>query len=293
MDGLHAGKNGRLQNRPRREKALRAAEREERIAERKAEIQLKKEEKVAEKAQKEEAKAIKKAEREASKAKPAAKEEIKAPAPTIDEIVEKSEEEDRKRAEKEKAEVQTLDTRPRASIEKPEDEGEKKDDLEVAIFKGAEEEQAGEKELDKLNREQAKDVPVIKYKFPTVDLLNKPPNEGNEVDLNEIKENKRIILDKLSRHRIEIVGINAIVGPTVTLYELEPATDVKISKIESYSNDLKMATASKGLRMLTPIPGKSAVGIEVPNSTRDCLYQAGDKHEEVCRDRHDLTRSVW
>ena len=253
-------------------KALRAAEREERIAERKAEIQLKKEEKVAEKAQKEEAKAIKKAEREASKAKPAAKEEIKAPAPTIDEIVEKSEEEDRKRAEKEKAEVQTLDTRPRASIEKPEDEEEKKDDLEVAIFKGAEEEQAGEKELDKLNREQAKDVPVIKYKFPTVDLLNKPPNEGNEVDLNEIKENKRIILDKLSRHRIEIVGINAIVGPTVTLYELEPAPDVKISKIESYSNDLKMATASKGLRMLTPIPGKSAVGIEVPNSTRETVY---------------------
>ncbi len=253
-------------------KALKAAEREDRIASRKAEIQLKKEEKAAEKAQKEKEKAQKKAEKEAAKAKPAREEENEEPTPTIDEIVEKSEEEDRKRVEAEQAEVQTLDTRPRAIIEKPEEEEEKKDDLEVAIFKGAEEEQAGEKELDKLNKEQAKEVPVIKYKFPTIDLLNKPPNEGNEVDLNEIKENKRIILDKLSRHRIEIVGINAIVGPTVTLYELEPAPDVKISKIESYSNDLKMATASKGLRMLTPIPGKSAVGIEVPNSTRETVY---------------------
>ncbi len=251
-------------------KALKAAEREERIASRKAEIQLKKEEKEAEKAKKVEEKAKKKADREAVKTKPDVKEEVEEHASSIDEIVEKSEEEDRKRIEKEKAEVQTLDTRPRAIIEK--EEAKKDDDLEVAIFKGAEEEQAGEKQLDKLNKEQAKEVPVIKYKFPTIDLLNKPPNEGNEVDLNEIKENKRIILDKLSRHRIEIVGINAIVGPTVTLYELEPAPDVKISKIESYSNDLKMATASKGLRMLTPIPGKSAVGIEVPNSTRETVY---------------------
>jgi S-DNA-T family DNA segregation ATPase FtsK/SpoIIIE len=237
-------------------KALKAEEREERIAARKAELQLKK------------------AEKAAAKTKPVEQEKVVEPTPTIDEIVEKSEEEDRKRIEEEKAEVQTLDTRPRAIIEKSseEEEVENKDDLEVAIFKGAEEEQAGEKELDKLNKEQAKEVPVIKYKFPTIDLLNKPPNEGNEVDLNEIKENKRIILDKLSRHKIEIVGINAIVGPTVTLYELEPAPDVKISKIESYSNDLKMATASKGLRMLTPIPGKSAVGIEVPNSTRETVY---------------------
>jgi len=252
-------------------KAQKAVEREERIATRKAEIQLKKEEKEASKEKREQEKEQKKAEKVAAKA---IKEEAKkvAPPPSIEEIVEKSEVEDRERIEKEKAEVQTLDTRPRAVIEKKEESDEEENDLEVAIFKGAEEEQAGDRELDKLNREQAKEVPVIKYKFPTVDLLNTPPNEGNEVDLEEIKENKRIILDKLKRHKIEIVGINAIVGPTVTLYELEPAPDVKISKIESYSNDLKMATASKGLRMLTPIPGKSAVGIEVPNSTRETVY---------------------
>jgi S-DNA-T family DNA segregation ATPase FtsK/SpoIIIE len=103
-------------------------------------------------------------------------------------------------------------------------------------------------------------------------LLDTPPNEGNEVDLEEIKINKRIILEKLKRHKIEILSINAIVGPTVTLYEIEPAPDVKISKIQSYANDLKMATAAHGLRIMAPIPGRSAVGIEVPNKTRETVY---------------------
>ena len=146
------------------------------------------------------------------------------------------------------------------------------DDMEVSVFVGEEEEQADEKELDRQNREKAKQAPVIRYQFPTVDLLNTPPNEGNEVDMEEIQENKRIIMEKLSQHKIDILGINAIVGPTVTLYELQPAPDVKISKIESYANDLKMATAAKGLRILAPIPGKSAVGIEVPNNTRETVY---------------------
>lgn len=251
-------------------KAQRIAEREDRIAVKKAEIEQKKEEKVAEKADKERKEAIKKVQ----KAEAKAKEEATAPKPSIEEIVQKSEEQDRKRIEEEKNAVKSIDNRQRAVIEKatPENDDSNDDDVEVAIFKGEGDEEAGEKDLDKINEDRAKEVPIIKYKFPTIDLLATPPNEGNEVDLEEIKENKRIILDKLKRHKIEIVAINAIVGPTVTLYELEPAPDVKISKIESYSNDLKMATASKGLRMLSPIPGKSAVGIEVPNSTRETVY---------------------
>jgi S-DNA-T family DNA segregation ATPase FtsK/SpoIIIE len=266
MDGM---RDKLEENRAAREerKEQKRQEREDRIAEKKAELALKKEQKAEEKQKKEKTAAIKKRQEAEEKLKE------EATKPSIDDIVEKSEEEDRKRIENEKAQLKTLDTRPRAILEKPKEESqENEDDVEVAIYKGAEEEQAGDKDLDKMNQEKAKEVPVIRYKFPTIDLLNTPPNEGNEVDLEEIKENKRIILDKLKRHKIEIIGINAIVGPTVTLYELEPAPDVKISKIESYSNDLKMATASKGLRMLAPIPGKSAVGIEVPNSTRETVY---------------------
>jgi S-DNA-T family DNA segregation ATPase FtsK/SpoIIIE len=249
-------------------KEIKAQEREERLAERRAEREAVKEEK-----------AVKKEEKKSAKAE--TKKEVKepeAPAPTIDDIVAKSHEQDLERIEKEKRASDDIDNRQKAAIDKSSNLEEKEvldedsEELEVSVFKGEGDEEAGERDLDKINRDKAKEVPVIRYKFPTIDLLDTPADDRTEVDLEEIRENKRIILDKLKRHRIEIVGINAIVGPTVTLYELEPAPDVKISKIESYSNDLKMAMASKGLRMLSPIPGKSAVGIEVPNSTREMVY---------------------
>ena len=249
-------------------KEIKAQEREERLAERRAEREAAKEEKVAKKEEKKSAKAETKKEVK----------EPEAPAPTIDDIVAKSQEEDLERIEKEKRASDDIDNRQKAALDKSSNLEEKEvldedsEELEVSVFKGEGDEEAGERDLDKINRDKAKEVPVIRYKFPTIDLLDTPSDDRTEVDLEEIRENKRIILDKLKRHRIEIVGINAIVGPTVTLYELEPAPDVKISKIESYSNDLKMAMASKGLRMLSPIPGKSAVGIEVPNSTREMVY---------------------
>src|SRR5699024_9684073 len=189
---------------------------------------------------------------------------------TIDEIVERSHEQDVERRRRQKEEVQSLEQRPRAELENQ--KVEENDDVDISVYVGEGDEQAGDKELDRQNMDKAKEVPRVKYKFPTVELLDSPPNEGNEVDLDEIKENKRIILDKLKRHKIEIRSINAIVGPTVTLYELDPAPDVKISKIESYANDLKMATAARGLRIMAPIPGRSAVGIEVPNGKREIVY---------------------
>lgn len=195
---------------------------------------------------------------------------------SIDEILERSQKEDQIREIEKKKESAELDKKPpRAILEKPDSQNENdsdEDDVEISVFVGKGDEEAGERELDHINKVKAKELPVIKYKFPGIDLLDSPPNEGNEVDLEEIKLNKKIILEKLRRHKIDILSINAIVGPTVTLYELEPAPDVKISKIESYANDLKMATAAHGLRIIAPIPGRSAVGIEVPNKTRELVY---------------------
>lgn len=195
---------------------------------------------------------------------------------SIDEILERSQKEDQIREIEKKKESAELEKKPpRAILEKPDSQNETDtddDDVEISVFVGKGDEEAGERELDHINKVKAKEIPVIKYKFPGIDLLDSPPNEGNEVDLEEIKLNKKIILEKLRRHKIDILSINAIVGPTVTLYELEPAPDVKISKIESYANDLKMATAAHGLRIIAPIPGRSAVGIEVPNKTRELVY---------------------
>ncbi|CAN5171194.1 DNA translocase FtsK [soil metagenome] len=193
---------------------------------------------------------------------------------SIDDILERSQQEDSEREEQRKKESAELEKKPRRAIleKETEDDLTDDDDVEVSVFIGEGEEEASGSELDRQNRLKAKKTPVIKYKFPGIDILDSPPNEGNEVDLEEIKMNKKIILDKLKRHKIEILSINAIVGPTVTLYELEPSPDVKISKIESYANDLKMATAAHGLRIIAPIPGRSAVGIEVPNNSRETVY---------------------
>lgn len=191
-----------------------------------------------------------------------------------EEMVRRSTEQESERRKSEAEEARTNIMPDRAILEKEKEKeqlpAESEDDLEITVSVGEEEEQAKSRDLEKAQQEQ--NIPVIKYKFPTIDLLDSPPLDGNEVDFEEIKENKLIILDKLKRHGIEIVGIEAVVGPTVTLYELQPAPDVKISKIESYANDLKMAMATHGLRIIAPIPGKSAVGIEVPNRKRETVY---------------------
>ncbi|MDZ7659844.1 DNA translocase FtsK 4TM domain-containing protein [Fodinibius sp.] len=116
---------------------------------------------------------------------------------SIDDIVEESQKRDRERMRKQKEEVKSLDQRPRADIEKKKIAEEEEDDVDISVYVGEGDEQADEKELDEQNKGKAKEVPKVRYKFPTIDLLDSPPNEGNDVDLEEIKENKRIILDKL------------------------------------------------------------------------------------------------
>lgn len=195
-----------------------------------------------------------------------------------DRILKESIERDRARAAeklKEKDDVigkRAVIERPKPIVEVEEETEEVDSDPEVQVYVGEEEKVAGKSDLKKMQQNSLDLIPLIKYKYPTIDLLDSPPNEGKEVDMEEINENKRIILDKLKRHGIEIIAIDAIVGPTVTLYELTPAPDVKISKIESYANDLKMALSALGIRIIAPIPGKSAVGIEVPNQTRETVY---------------------
>lgn len=249
------------------------------LAEWKEKRAVKREEKARKKAEKEqqEIAARRKAEQQMKQQSAVPEQEHSGPKkePSIDDIVERSQREDRERRQQQQEEIRSLDQRPRASLNKSSAEkvvDEEEDNVDIAVYVGKGDEEADAKELERQNKDKAKEVPEIQYKFPIIELLDSPPHEGNEVDLEEIKENKRIILDKLKRHKIEILSINAIVGPTVTLYELEPAPDVKISKIESYANDLKMATAAHGLRIIAPIPGRSAVGIEVPNGSRETVY---------------------
>ena len=109
------------------------------------------------------------------------------------------------------------------------------------------------------------------YKFPSIDLLDKADASAQQIDDEEHEENKQVLLDKLAIHNIEITNITAVVGPTVTLYELTPAAGVKVSRIKSLEDDLAMAMAARGIRMIAPIPGKTAVGVEIPNRDRELV----------------------
>jgi DNA segregation ATPase FtsK/SpoIIIE, S-DNA-T family len=106
----------------------------------------------------------------------------------------------------------------------------------------------------------------IDYALPPLTLLDaavEPASLGGEEMLH--RRNEEIILKKLASFDIDaqIVGRNA--GPVVTQYEVQPAPHVKVSRIEGLADDLAMALAARSLRIEAPIPGKAAVGIEVPN----------------------------
>jgi DNA segregation ATPase FtsK/SpoIIIE, S-DNA-T family len=134
-------------------------------------------------------------------------------------------------------------------------------------------ERVDEERADRIDREQ--EVPdedlTLRYEFPTIDLLDEADDSEHRVDYGELQENKRVLLDKLSTYNIEITKIDAIVGPTVTLYELTPAPGIKISRITALEDDLAMAMAARGIRIIAPIPGKSAVGVEIPNRHRELV----------------------
>lgn len=107
----------------------------------------------------------------------------------------------------------------------------------------------------------------INFKFPTLELLQ-PSNDSEEikVDDEELRRNAELLKEKLGLFDIKIEKIAVTPGPVVTLYELVPAPGVKISKIVSLENDMALALAAKGIRIIAPIPGKSAIGVEIPNT---------------------------
>jgi S-DNA-T family DNA segregation ATPase FtsK/SpoIIIE len=106
----------------------------------------------------------------------------------------------------------------------------------------------------------------LDYKQPTIDLLIPPDDEEIKINENELKKNAALLKDKLALFDIQIDDITVTPGPVVTLYEIVPAPGVKISRIVSLEHDIALALAARGIRIIAPIPGKSAIGVEIPNA---------------------------
>ena len=102
------------------------------------------------------------------------------------------------------------------------------------------------------------------YEFPPIDLLSKPKG-GQTINRNAIKAVSVKLQKTLASFGVEAKVTNITKGPTVTRYELTPSTGVKVSKIVNLTDDIALNLAAKSIRMEAPIPGKAAVGIEIPN----------------------------
>jgi S-DNA-T family DNA segregation ATPase FtsK/SpoIIIE len=133
----------------------------------------------------------------------------------------------------------------------------------------------GTKNKDSKNEDAASHVPSTPgvWTLPSTEILSM--TEVHEVNKARVAERGRLLEESLASHGVETRLVGMTVGPTVTRFELELGSGVKVAKVTSLNRDIAYSMAATDVRILAPIPGKSAVGVEVPNETRQ-LVSLGD-----------------
>ncbi len=149
-------------------------------------------------------------------------------------------------------------------------------DIPLEINEGVKEKEA---ELEEREVEDEE----IDFVFPSVELLD-PKKYEEKISDDELKSNAALLQAKLADFDVEIANVSVTPGPVVTLYELVPATGVKVSKITSLSNDLALAMQARGIRIEAPIPGKGTVGVEIPNNKPQIVTIRSILNSEKFRD---------
>ena len=124
-------------------------------------------------------------------------------------------------------------------------------------------------ELEELNHGMIEEYE--EYEFPPISLLNESKSAGKDYSTKELRDIAIKLQKTLASFGVDAKVTNVTRGPTVTRYELQPNVGVKVSKILRLSDDIALNLAAKSIRIEAPIPGKSAVGIEVPNRVTDTV----------------------
>jgi S-DNA-T family DNA segregation ATPase FtsK/SpoIIIE len=115
-------------------------------------------------------------------------------------------------------------------------------------------------------------VPARPYQIPSIDFLqNGVSRAGDPAVDQEMKEKAGILVDTLKSFGVTVRITGIFRGPSVTRYEIQPAAGIKVSKITGLADDIALSLAAQGVRIEAPIPGKPAIGIEVPNSHKDTV----------------------
>ena len=119
---------------------------------------------------------------------------------------------------------------------------------------------------------QNEEAQKAEYVFPPLDLLKKPSGASGGNSNDEVTETARKLQETLHSFGVNVTVTNVSCGPAVTRYELQPEQGVKVSRIVSLADDIKLNLAAEDIRIEAPIPGKAAVGIEVPNKENSAVY---------------------
>ena len=169
---------------------------------------------------------------------------------------------------------------PAAAKEPPRSPEEDKSDVELNLSEIGTEEllsdvaavSPDESYEEALHEEEEEEEMMTPYVFPPIDMLAKNKNSEEQDYTAELQENARQLLSTLQSFKINIKEINYSRGPTITRYELRPEAGVRVRSIANLVDDIALSLATSGVRIEAPIPGKPAVGIEVPNRNRATVY---------------------
>src|SRR4030066_321098 len=111
------------------------------------------------------------------------------------------------------------------------------------------------------------------YEYPALSLLDDVPQNKLKVSIEELNQTSRALRETLATFGVGIEGeIEKFPGPVITRFEFKPATGVKVNQVVSLADDLALAMQAKRIRIVAPIPGKAAIGVEIPNHHPETVY---------------------
>ena len=113
--------------------------------------------------------------------------------------------------------------------------------------------------------------PFTRYKYPSFDLLKEYEVNINHINEEEQRTSKNRIIEVLGNFGIQIKTIHASVGPAITLYEIQLADGMLLSRVKEFEDDIALSLSAFGTRVIAPLPGKETFGIEIPNSYPDVV----------------------
>ncbi len=145
-------------------------------------------------------------------------------------------------------------------------------DLNTLVAAAMEKPAASEQAAAAAPAEEAEPVDVYQYQYPSIELFEQAPEENDTGVQDELKANAQKLVDTLESFGVRTRVLDISRGPSVTRYEVQPMAGVKISRITSLADDIALNLAVADVRMEAPIPGKPAVGIEVPNHKKTPVY---------------------